>query len=356
MSHKDTLLELSPGVNVIAGDSDGGKSSFVHGIELATLNRIMGKSPKWEVYKSWFPRTKETLVVEEFDDCTVSRRRANGVNAYKIDDQQDLDPVGTDQPIQVLEATRMGKINIQNQHEKYFLLQDTPGTVSSYLNELVGLEIIDQLTDGVASVARKTKTDLEASKELEARLTSDLQKYEVLDQLEPLLNEASALEQSLEQDEQLFERLSRLDVSFTKSEEELNTVLDWLEVKDSYTELQALNSELNRLTTQHARLEVLARNFDRQSTSLDDLNSFLGVRARVNPLNALVTSLDALNTEGLKLARLVTSYDNTSNRLQAVVNRLDQKRAEYEVVLRRAGVCPTCGSEITEDICARIWE
>ena len=347
---------MSPGFNVIAGDSDAGKSSFIHAIELLLLNRMYGKSPKWETYKSWFPGTKETLVVSEFEDVVVQRRRATGVNAYQIDDQKPLDPVNKDQPIQVLEATRMGKINLQNQHEKYFLLQETSGTVASYLNELVGLQIIDTMTDGVAKEERDTKDDLEKSKKLEKEYGDKLQVYEFLDQVEPLLIDAQALEQSLVVSTTKLERLTRLEKVYTEAEESLIEIMDWLEVKPQYEESQALGLEITNLTTKLTRLETLASNFDRLNSSLDDLNSWLGVRAGFNGLNALAAGLDTLNAECTKLARLETLYDTQTTRLQSVVGRLDRFKAEYEVMIRTAGVCPTCGSPITEDVCTRIWE
>ena len=316
---------------------------------------MYGKSPKWETYKSWFPGTKETLVINKFDDVVVLRRRATGVNAYQIDDQKPLDPVGTDQPAQVLEATRMGKINLQNQHEKYFLLQETSGTVASYLNELVGLQIIDTMTDGVAKEERDTKADLEKSKKLEKEYDDKLQAYEFLDQVEPLLIEAQALEQNLVANTTELERLTRLEEVYTESEQALAEVVDWLEVKTQYEESQALNLEITNLTINLTRLETLASNFDRLNSSLDDLNSWLGVSPSFNSLNALATKLNTLNTECTKLARLETVYDTQTTRLQSVVDRLDRFKAEYELVIRTAGVCPTCGSPITEDVCARIW-
>ena len=80
-SHKNSLITLNRGVNVIIGDSDSGKSSIARAFRAVVENRPSGD----EFVSNWGGRMELVL---ETDEATVSRIRDKGYNAYLLDNQE----------------------------------------------------------------------------------------------------------------------------------------------------------------------------------------------------------------------------------------------------------------------------
>jgi len=85
-SHKRTVLELSPGVNVIKGRSHSGKSSIVRAIRWVLLNQ-----PRGTHFVSHFKKKKEeTSVGIAFtgDKYAIRRRNGTATNEYETDNRK----------------------------------------------------------------------------------------------------------------------------------------------------------------------------------------------------------------------------------------------------------------------------
>jgi exonuclease SbcC len=53
-SHVKSVLKLSPGINVICGPSDSGKSAIIRGLRWVIENQPTGKGGTWAVYPDRF--------------------------------------------------------------------------------------------------------------------------------------------------------------------------------------------------------------------------------------------------------------------------------------------------------------
>ena len=147
--HRKSALEFVPGVNVIAGPSDHGKSSIVRALGLVLLNRPQGLS----YVRNTEEDTKTKAVVGAmFDDCEISRVRSKSDNYYTLNGQQ-LKAMGAAVPDEIAHASRMNELNIQFQFSRkmqHYLLSLSSGEVARYLNALLELDIIDETLKKVA--------------------------------------------------------------------------------------------------------------------------------------------------------------------------------------------------------------
>lgn len=166
-SHENSHVEFAPGVNVVVGTSDGGKSALLRALNWVATNR-----PTGEAFRSrWGGDTVVTAVLA--DGGAVERLRSDKKNEYRLfaDDPQAestvLKAVGQDVPAEVAAALRLGDVNIQYQMDSPFLLSRdwSPGRVAEYLNEIVGLDAIDRAqatVDGKLRGLRAQTTQAEA--------------------------------------------------------------------------------------------------------------------------------------------------------------------------------------------------
>src|SRR5262245_4610599 len=146
-SHQQTVLELHPGINIITGPTDAGKSGFFRSLFWNKNNRPTGMM----FVSDWNKKGKnqdtfigETSVEVEFDDGVVKRYRNGQVNGYKLNDKTPKEAIGKDAvPQEIQDFWNMNEANFSGQHDLPFLLAVGAGQVAEYLNRIVNLDIVD---------------------------------------------------------------------------------------------------------------------------------------------------------------------------------------------------------------------
>ena len=156
-SHKDSYLEFAaPGVNVIVGKSRGGKTALLRAIRKALENRPIIGIERWVHGQD--PKGTISITLETTDDHVITWEGPNP-QQYIVDGET-LAGFGQSVPPQVSEALNLGEINIQSQHDRPYLLFDSPGEVARTLNRVVNLDIIDTALANVAALARQNVQDI----------------------------------------------------------------------------------------------------------------------------------------------------------------------------------------------------
>jgi len=174
-SHKDTSLELSPGVNVIVGTSDCGKTAVIR-----ALKWLMWNKPSGDDFRSdWGGDTQVTI---EVDGHTIIRGKGKE-NIYQLNNKL-FKAFGTDVPEEIQTILNIDETNIQQQLDSPFLISDSPGEVASYFNKIAGLDKIDSSTKYIQSQIRSYKGKIESDEAQAKEYEQDLKQYEYLDKFE----------------------------------------------------------------------------------------------------------------------------------------------------------------------------
>src|SRR5437868_1166338 len=108
-SHKLSRLEFVPGVNILIGDTNSGKSSIIRALYWLVNNRPSGQS---------FINGKECSVSIETDKGSVTRCRLP-FNGYLVNDTK-FTAIGTSVPSEVVEILNLSDINFQLQLAPHF--------------------------------------------------------------------------------------------------------------------------------------------------------------------------------------------------------------------------------------------
>ena len=166
-SHKDTTIELDPGINIIVGSSNNGKSTIMRAINWVTYNRPLGidtLASHWILDKKG--NLKDTMSASIFTDdgYSVTRKRTKDENQYIInngEEESELNVVKSDVPDEGTDILNLSDVSIQKQMDSPFLLSETNGEVAKYFNKLVRLDVIDKVLSNTESKKRKLKSDIE---------------------------------------------------------------------------------------------------------------------------------------------------------------------------------------------------
>lgn len=288
-AHQDSMLEFDePGINVIVGPSDSGKSSVVRAIA-----SLVDGSPIDRRHGS-----KETVV--EVDGCR--RVRGNTKNQFEIGDRV-YKAMRSEAPREIKEALNLDAINFRSQHQPYFLLADSPGATARAMNELADLGMIDYVQTELKKLAKSAGDQV-------ARVDREIQNHNT---------EIVALAWA-DQAERDWKAIS----SLRATGEESGLKADRLEDK-----VIELNDLQYRLTTFPAY----------QASDVDQLLSRFEDGSKAESIDALVADVDSATTWLITVPPVLASDRlKVSDHIRAIVDseplqRLVEEGLEYEADL-----------------------
>ncbi len=350
-THIDTHIEFGPGVNVIIGESDEGKSGIIRQLKWNAENR-----PQGDYYRNdqLDPKKKEDKLkltevsVDYKDSGIITRARdgfSGGVNHYQIDDGEPLRALRTDVPDEVKDVSKMKAVNIQTQHptEQYFLLADKPGQVAKEFNKVAGLTIMDKAIKDINSQVRTCNTEIKVAKEEIETKQKEIEETTWVDDAEKLANKLKAFKAQVNKEQAEYNDLHDKINHVLGIEDVLETHYNG--VDDALNALEALGKEKQSIDDEKHTVEQIE----------DLISAMTDVDLQLNATTDIDKALKALETlylerqkiEKLKKEHKELDYSlcmlekNRMERTEADIELIDAKK-EYVKIFKEQE-CPTCG-------------
>ncbi|MFY9139896.1 MAG: AAA family ATPase, partial [Thermacetogeniaceae bacterium] len=327
-SHEHTEIEFGPGLNVIVGPSDYGKSAVVRALRWVLYNEPRGSS---------FIRAgaKVCKVTIELNNGTlITRLRSTtGKNQYllrKADGEELVfEGFGNEIPAEIIQTSGVRKIFIDDnnkvelnfgaQLEGPFLLAENGAVRAKVIGQLGGVHIIDL-------AQRSVNTDLRRLLEQEKRCQQELQQvtealtaYEHLPELEKRIEQLEVLHQRIENASQMIEELSLLQS-------------EWEENKAALAKNQRVLAAISRLDKAEAEYRKLEKTFDefRSLITLEmEINQVnlqfercvqvINETAQVPVIDAHLQKVDPLFQKWRELSRVQVELENIDRYLKKIL-------------------------------------
>lgn len=301
-SHKNTDVEFDPGVNVIAGASDSGKSSMFRSLIWVINNRPLGDS-----VRNWKCKKDDEVYVEielGNEPVSIAKNRIGKTSSYVLRDDVEAisyEAFKQDVPDEIRSALNMSEINIQSQHDSYFLLNDSPGEVARKLNELTGLDVIDRLFKFINGKILSTKRLLDDASSNIITTTNDIEGLSYIDTLEGELEALEVLINDYNKKVKEQDDVHSLIISLEDIDEKIKDYEDWLTIENEYEALnQKVKDYVNKKTNYHLILSIVA------------------------------------------------NIENIENQITSKEKIANESKSKYEKLLKTHGLCPLCGSKISD--------
>jgi DNA repair protein SbcC/Rad50 len=381
-SHTDSYVPLAPGLTVITGESDNGKTSIIRTVRWVALGEPQGDAFRFKIEDEETGKVireaEEVLVTLEGDDgVEVTKKRRNGKTTYQL--STIAEPFAkAEVPEEVaawlgIKTHRFGDfetdLNFAYQLAPPFLISETASAGAKILGKLSGTEAVDLAIKDVAKDTHAARTARsQAEKEIEQR-EAELQQYEGVDDLQLLLNGLENTVQSIEIKHQRKVRLGDLQTLFRSTVAQLQAIgqrLDTLAIIPSleedlqdiekaqqrYDRLLDLYGQYNQLalrirsledqlegyqTLEHAarimdevdgshqRLDTLKRLSISYQKHAGDVNGATAILERIPDLGIISASLDGLENDVQRMERLwflqagYNQHDATAKRLDGLL-------------------------------------
>lgn len=337
-SHKDSTLEFSPGVNVIVGTSDSGKTAVIRALKWAVFNR-----PSGDEYRShWSNAKSETSVAITVPDHTVLRLKSNPSNLYQLDNT-DFNAFGTDVPKEIKDVLNINEINLQQQLDSPFLLNKecTPGDVAHHFNKIAHLDQIDiglkKIQSWENALSQTIKSDESTLKESIQKLT----KYENLDKLEVRVEVLEQLEADASNIVKNIGKLKSIISNLSQIEQDITEANEFLKIE---TKLNALFILIESRNVLEDKIEDFSNVILALRSADVSIQEYSGLVKLEPTINSILQSLDESNKQTEKVNKLkdfLFTYDRVVTGIER--QTISLKALEKEFHDNMPEICPLCG-------------
>jgi len=342
-SHKKSELVLSPGVNVIRGDSHSGKSSVVRALKWALENRPQG----FDFRSTFADRGEVTSVAVEFDDgqWVIRQRDPSKTNNYLVSSSDEpLEALRADVPSEVRHLFSMDYYNVQGQYDSFFLLDDsTPGEVARKLSEIVGLDEIDRVLKRVNQIVRDADNLAKTAGEEIDKLAEELGAMPDLDFIGRKLDKLERLlaERKVKREER--RELLAVCREIEDAERKVEEIEGWLEIEKDADPLFRMASEIKDLTRKRADLAEALEELKGIEDNVKECERAVRPESAIRRLKEDIQEHKRWLKETRELRELASSLE----KVQAEIERLDDEakglETEKQKIMKEYGICPLCG-------------
>lgn len=347
--HKLAILHPAKGFTVIIGSSRNGKTSLARAIRWAIENL-----PRGAEFKSWFAEdSDETRVAMEFEEGTYIMRAKSGKANYYLTSAHDqqLKSLRTDVPDEVSSITRMSSVNIQSQHDPYFMLQPpySPGEIGRMLNEAVGLEIIDAAIVEVNAVIRKTRSDIDYNRGKLEELEGQLVAFSRLDEVGTLLEYIDATLSMNEELERWIKTASFLIEEISETDYGIKTFDSLLAIEKELPPILSLVESRNKLIDEVERIYQVVEPIELVEENIKKLDILLSIRPKFDEITVLIKDTEKMRSDVSTVKNVLRDIYQLDRRLEDETDALNNKNIELSRLLDEIKICPFCQQPLPDD-------
>lgn len=350
-SHKDTFIPLKDGLNVITGASDSGKSVILRAFRWVLYNRPLG-----DEIRNWDTKNDDSVCVEitTNENIIVGKERKKKKNIYYIienGNKQIFEAVGQDVPEQIIKALGVTDINIQSQHDKYFLLDSgiSAGEVAKRFNEMVGLDVIDKTFKNFNSNISAIKGEKEQSEKDIKTYTQKIKELSFIDiylpQFEALQNKKKAIEQKQEKEIAIYslvEKIKNIHVLQSK----LRATISF---EDKINQLINKQQEITLKTEKYNNIQALLINGFKIEDELSLFEILAGYEEKIKTLKEKIKGIELRKEEIGFIENKVHSLKNIQNLMLGLKEKIKENTSQLNKLLKQIKICPLCGTSLTQD-------
>lgn len=363
-AHKNTHIDFTPGFNVITGVSDAGKSSVLRALLWVINNRPSGDDIKnWDMEKGDETSVDVTLTTgqviskvkgkEAIYRLSVPKKiRRRGETAAVLE----FKAFSQNVPLEVQDAFNLNTINIQSQHGKYFMLDDSPGDVAQQFNSLAGLDIIDRMFKNLNSYILQDKRSIDAGASTITGLKKDIDKLGFLDDAKidvQKLGELETQEQSFA--DEIFTCSSFLSsIKAIESEEEKTTSI--LKAENQVVKAQELKSEHIALQSNENLLQAILESLNATYEQISIEEEWLFLEEPYDRLVSMKETAAILDQETDNLTTISRNLKSIEDQFAREQSKYETAQKQYKALLLENKSCPVCGGKIDDKCIKKILE
>ena len=332
-SHYDSGFVFSEGVNIITGSSCAGKSAILRALRMVIENKPSG-------INFISHGEKELNVTLKYCGNTIQRVKSKKDNYYVLNDEV-YKGFGVNVPEKIADVLNMNDINIQRQFDEPFLISNSGGEISKYMNKVIDLDEIDNALLTAENDKRKSKKDFEVLKENIELKKNEIEKYKGIDDLKKRIDCVYKDLSHVNDLKAKIEDLPEIINSYSTVNKELRKYKD-IDITGKL--LDKSESKINRLIELDGQINELRSTVDTISFIEDKMKSFICIDKHSSEVDILLSRANKIDDDRKTIVALKNSvkdyetHELNTIKLNSIITK-NNKLLKEKVIEK----CPLCG-------------
>lgn len=333
-AHEKTHIEFSPGINVIIGDNDNGKSSITRALYWLFMNK-----PSGDEFIKW-GETK-CSVKAKVNGKQIKRERGPNSNKYVIDGQE-FNAVRSDVPVELQNVTKMTPTNIQLEDDPQFLLSSSASEVARKLNEVVGLNKINDSIQYPNKIIRQMNTSIN-------HIHNDIQqKQKEKDKLKNI--------ESIEEKNNKLNEFNTKESNLDSEIEEIESLIEDLEAQRKVLEqkprIEKLSTKLSKLKNHQQRITEIddetkgiqrfIKTIQTNSSKVERLQPIQNLSTKLTELQNICEQHTNIKSHLTEISKSINTIKSNKSSVDDLQSEVDKTRKQFKTEQHKLEVCPTC--------------
>ena len=334
--HKKSHFDFHPGVNVILGETDSGKSAVIRSLKYLRWNR-----PIVNDFKSWWGGDSRIQITTSEGDI-ISRVEGVGIREYHLNNGKPFKAFGVDVPVEIVTAINMNETNIQNQANPYFLLNDSSGKVAEHFNKVARLDEIDLAQSNLKGWIKGIGQTITVNNSLIEMSVEGLQRFDSLTKFEIEVEVLEAQESRLEVLRYGNSHLKKLIQQVKILIDEIKSYNGLIELKPLMDKLFDLRSSRIILIDHRMKLHSLILRIKESNRDILEYQKLIPAGVLLDRLIVIVREQANLQRNRDRLNTMVLNVKKAKQTIQEVKLELSETKTYFEKIM--PDICPLCGN------------
>ena len=227
-SHEKSTLEFSPGVNIIVGNSDSGKTAIIRALRWLIWNRPSGNA----IVSNWGGPTSVQLDMEEGNILRSKDKQDSYILTITGKKNIEFKAFGTSVPEEINRFLNINEVNFQYQLDQPFLLSKSPGETATYFNKIAKLDEIDLSISNIKKWITSLTQDLKYKRLERKGFMEQLDSFSYLDEFEIEVEVLEEMEKRLSQEKASERGLQNLHTTYLINEVKIEELQPNLEIEE----------------------------------------------------------------------------------------------------------------------------
>lgn len=335
-SWKDGHFKFDPGLNVIIGSSDQGKSVIIKALKKLCFNK-----PGSDSFASWWGG--DTLIKLNVNDFVITRIVGKSKNLYLLN-KQEFKAFGQGVPEEIERVLKFSDINFKLQADEFFLMNQTPGNVAQYINKIVNLDIIDTAQAKINQRIRKKTSELGFHETQKKEIEGKLSRYNWIKEYEYILVKAEELDKEVIELELNHDELSSYLIDIRYTIEEKERIKEKLKIKAKVDQAISINKEQEKLENEYSNLLTLTEEIEETKEKLNSFTYLESAKVKFKQAEVLSNEINKLMELDTNLFNLMQEIRLVRENKSGLQINLKEKRSEYKKAF--PNLCPLCEQEV----------
>lgn len=341
-------MDFHPGVNVIIGSSNSGKTSILRALYWAVYNRPSGLSfvSHWNRDKKGNP-IKPTRVTVQNDCELLSRIRSQELNGYEIGTEindQILEAIGMDVPDDISRAFNLDAVNIQRQMDAPFLLSESSADVARFFNAIIRLDLIDRVLGKAESKRRENNKEKIRLEQEQKTIDGEIKLYYWIEEAEQLASKIQIRESRIEVYSQMQETLQQSVDDYTDKQKEVGKQKIIVSAVPLIEKIETISIALRQKCETLSRLQDSSDSWKEQKKNIKGAVDFSKVEKMITTIDEFRKQIYEKVQVQEKLLAEIDEYKNTNGDI-----------GKYGLLIVRAEkelpkICPYCNQPLQRKV------